>query len=44
LGRHVMNCHERLVEVGDREAPAFQAVVDHLARELGNSRVERNPD
>jgi anti-anti-sigma regulatory factor len=35
LGSHVMTCHERLAEMGGREAPAFRAIADRLARELG---------
>jgi anti-anti-sigma regulatory factor len=35
LGPHIMTCHERLAEMGGREAPAFRAVADRLARELG---------
>lgn len=37
LGRHVMRCHEGLAGVGGSEAPAFQAVADRLAKELGDS-------
>ena len=35
LGSHIMTCHERLAEMGGREAPAFRAIADRLARELG---------
>jgi anti-anti-sigma regulatory factor len=35
LGPHIMTCHERLAEMGGKEAPAFRAIADRLARELG---------
>lgn len=35
LGEHIMRCHERLAELGGSEAPAFQAIADRLAKELG---------
>jgi anti-anti-sigma regulatory factor len=37
LGHHVMCCHARLAEMGGREAPAFKAIADQLAKELGDS-------
>jgi hypothetical protein len=36
LGRHMMRCHATLAEMGGREAPAFKAIADRLAKELGN--------
>lgn len=38
LGNHVMHCHKRLAAMGGNDAPAFQAVVDRLAAELGKKR------
>jgi anti-anti-sigma regulatory factor len=38
FGLHIMRCHERLAEMGGKEAPAFQAIADRLAKELGNNR------
>src|SRR4051794_26506821 len=34
LGRHVLECHRRLVEVGGPNKAAMQGVVDRLAEEL----------
>jgi anti-anti-sigma regulatory factor len=34
LGRHVLECHRRLVELGGPSQAAFQGVVDRLAQEL----------
>ncbi len=34
LWPHIMCCHERLAEMGGREAPAFRAIADQLAKEL----------
>jgi anti-anti-sigma regulatory factor len=34
LGRHVLECHRRLVELGGPAQAAFQGVVDRLAQEL----------
>ena len=36
FGRHVLRCHEELAEMGGREAPAFRAIAERLAKELGN--------
>jgi anti-anti-sigma regulatory factor len=36
LGRHMMRCHATLAEMGGREAPAFKAIADRLAKELGD--------
>jgi anti-anti-sigma regulatory factor len=36
LGRHVMRCHELLADMGGRNAKAFKAVADRLAKELGD--------
>jgi anti-anti-sigma regulatory factor len=36
LGRLVMECHRRLAELGGSQAASFRAVVDQLARELGD--------
>jgi hypothetical protein len=35
LGPHIMTCHERLAEMGGKEAPAFRAIAERLAKELG---------
>lgn len=40
LGRHVMQCHGTLAERGGREAPAFRAIAERLAEELGNAPNE----
>ena len=34
LGRHVLECHRRLVELGGPNQAAMQGVVDRLAEEL----------
>ena len=40
LGRHVMQCHGTLAERGGREAPAFRAIADRLAEELGDAPAD----
>jgi hypothetical protein len=35
LGRHVMECHRHLAELGGAGAAAFRAIAEQLARELG---------
>ena len=35
LGRHIMECHRRLAELGGVQASAFRAIADQLASELG---------
>jgi anti-anti-sigma factor len=40
LGRHVMQCHGTLADRGGREAPAFRAIADRLAEELGDAPSE----
>jgi anti-anti-sigma factor len=35
LGRHIMECHRRLAELGGPLAAPFQSAADQLARELG---------
>jgi hypothetical protein len=37
LGRHVMECHRRLAELGGSRAPSFRSIADQLARELGEA-------
>jgi anti-anti-sigma regulatory factor len=37
LGRHVMECHARLAELGGSRAAAFRSIADQLARELGEA-------
>ncbi len=37
LGRHVMECHARLAELGGSRAAAFRSIADRLARELGEA-------
>jgi anti-anti-sigma regulatory factor len=34
LGPHIMRCHEQLAEMGGRDAPAFRAIAERLAKEL----------
>jgi anti-anti-sigma factor len=34
LGRHVMECHRRLAELGGSRAPSFRSIADQLALEL----------
>jgi anti-anti-sigma factor len=34
LGRHVMECHRRLAELGGPRAPSFQSIAEQLAGEL----------
>ena len=40
LGRHVMECHARLAELGGSRAAAFRSIADQLARELGEAPGE----
>jgi anti-anti-sigma factor len=35
LGRHVMECHRRLAELGGPNQAAYQSIADRLAQELG---------
>ena len=35
LGRHVLQCHRRLAEMGGREAERFASIAKSLAQELG---------
>ena len=44
LGQHVMRCHEWLAGIGGREAAAFKAVAERLAKELGEKAPERATD
>ncbi len=37
LGRHVMECHRRLAELGGAGAAAFRSIADQLAHELGEA-------
>lgn len=37
LGRHALEAHQRLAELGGRHAAAFQRVAEGLARDLGNA-------
>lgn len=39
LGRHIMRCHSVLAERGGSEAPAFRAIADRLAQELGEDEL-----
>ena len=34
LGWHVLECHERLADVGGPQASAFRSIVEHLTHEL----------
>jgi anti-anti-sigma regulatory factor len=40
LGRHVMECHRRLAELGGKSAAAFRSIADELSRELGETTRE----
>jgi anti-anti-sigma regulatory factor len=42
LGRHVMQCHGTLAERGGLEAPAFRAIAESLAEELGDSSAKES--
>ena len=37
LGRHVMECHRRLAELGGPREESFRSIADQLARELGEA-------
>jgi hypothetical protein len=37
LGRHVMECHARLAELGGSRAASFRSIADQLARELAEA-------
>jgi anti-anti-sigma regulatory factor len=37
LGRHVMECHALLADLGGSRAVAFRSIADQLARELGDA-------
>jgi anti-anti-sigma regulatory factor len=39
LGRHVMECHARLAELGGSRAAAFRSIADRLALELGEASI-----
>jgi len=39
LGRHVMECHRRLAEIGGPNQAIFERIADQLARELVGSRT-----
>ena len=43
LGRHVMECHRRLAELGGCRASSFRSIADRLARELGEAPEEGDP-
>ncbi len=43
LGRHVMECHRRLAELGGCRASSFRSIADRLARELGEAPGEGEP-
>ena len=36
LGRHIAECHQRLAELGSKEAAKFRSIADRLARDLGS--------
>jgi anti-anti-sigma regulatory factor len=40
LGRHVMECHRRLAELGGSQQSAFQSIADQMALELGEETVD----
>jgi hypothetical protein len=37
LGRHLLECHRRLAELGGSQAASFRSIADQLARELGEA-------
>ena len=37
FGRHVMECHDRLAEIGGPRAEAYRQVAEQLAREIGQT-------
>jgi anti-anti-sigma factor len=43
LGRHVMECHRLLAELGGSRAPSFRSIADQLARELGEAPMRGDP-
>jgi anti-anti-sigma regulatory factor len=43
LGRHVMECHRRLAELGGSKSAAFRSIADQLARELGETPRQGDP-
>lgn len=43
LGRHVRDCHQRLVELGGANAAVFKAVVEQLDRDLARRSAEHAP-
>jgi anti-anti-sigma regulatory factor len=43
LGRHIMECHRRLAELGGAQAAAFRSIADQLARELDESPLGDEP-
>jgi anti-anti-sigma regulatory factor len=43
LGRHVMECHRRLAELGGARASSFRSIADQLAGELGEAPRDVKP-
>ncbi len=43
LGRHILECHRQLAELGGSQAASFRSIADHLARELGEARGGGDP-
>jgi len=43
LGRHIMECHRRLAELGGSQAASFRSIADQLARELGEPGAGGSP-
>ena len=43
LGRHIMECHRLLAELGGSRAASFQSVADQLAGGLGEAPRRGNP-
>lgn len=43
LGRHVMECHRRLAELGGPQKDAFARIADHLAHDLDQARGKPTP-
>jgi anti-anti-sigma factor len=43
LGRHVMECHRRLAELGGPRAPSFRSIADQLAGDLSEAPRDVEP-
>jgi anti-anti-sigma factor len=43
LGRHIMECHRLLAELGGSRAASFQSIADQLSLELGEAPIHGDP-